>query len=211
MGELKLARLDRRRIGDFERLLTGREFGGCFCAFWDNAGPDWEPRCKERPRENFEDTRRRVIAGEQKGFLALREMDGAVVGWTGAGPKTAFPPLKDRPGSRLGPWEDSVWALACLAVGFPYRGLGYSKQMVALLVEEARAAGARTLEAYPLDPAEEDGAWRGLRPVYESLGFAVVGSEALREGRPRDLGGGTSPGEPSAGGPQVLRMEKALP
>ncbi|MEK7656830.1 MAG: GNAT family N-acetyltransferase [Elusimicrobiota bacterium] len=193
MGDLKLVRLDRRHIGDFERLLGSKEFGGCFCAFWNNPGSEWEARCKERPVENFEDTRRRVIAGEPRGFLAVREMDGAVVGWTGSGPKTAFPALKERPGSRLGPWEDSVWAVGCLAVGFPYRGLGYSKQIVALLVEEAKSAGAKTIEAYPLDPAGEDSAWRGLRPVFESHGFTVASAEPLAEG-----------------GPQVLRMERSL-
>jgi GNAT superfamily N-acetyltransferase len=176
MDTLKLIRLDRRRLGDFERLLAGKEFNGCFCSRWAGL-PDWSERCLKRPKENFEHTRSRVFSGEQAGFLALREMDGAVVAWTGAGPKTAFPGLKDRPGSRLGPWEDGTWVVACLSVAFAYRGLGYSGRIVELLVEEARRAGAKTLESYPIEPSPEGDAYRGGRRFYEGLGFSLADSE----------------------------------
>ncbi|MBI5242948.1 MAG: GNAT family N-acetyltransferase [Elusimicrobia bacterium] len=181
MDNLRLALLDRRRLGDFERLLGGREFGGCYCALWRLPAEGWEERCKERPRENFEDTRRRVIEGRHVGFLVIREADGVVVGWTGSGPKTAFPLMKDRPGSRLGPFEDSIWAVGCIAVAFSCRSQGYAREIVRLLVEEARKAGARAIEACPLESAEEAGAWRGSKAMYEALGFAAAGSEQANE------------------------------
>lgn len=191
MDDLKLVRLDRRRLGDFERLHGGREFGGCFCALWRAPQEGWVERCKTQPKDNFEDTRRRVLDGEHVGFLAIRESDGAVVGWTGSGPKTAFPLMKERPGSRLSPFEDSLWAVGCLAVPFVYRDLGYAREMVRLLVEEARAAGARAIEACPVEPAEESAAWRGSKSLFENLGFKAAGSEPLGERT-------------------VLRMEKVL-
>ena len=44
-----------------------------------------------------------------------------------------------------------------------------------------------------MDPAGEDSAWRGLRPLFEANGFTVANAEPL-----------------SAGGPQALRMERSL-
>lgn len=191
MAELRLAPLDSRRLSDFENLLSGREFGGCYCAVWTAYDEGWSQRCRQRPHENLEHTRRRVRAGEHAGFLAYREVDGALVAWTGAGPKTSFPLLKEKPGSRLGAWEDSVWAVACLAVSFPHRGEGVAGRVIELVLEKARAAGARSVEAYPADPEGEEDAYRGARGLYERLGFSVAESEALGERK-------------------VLRMERAL-
>jgi GNAT superfamily N-acetyltransferase len=191
MDNLKLIPMDRRHFGDFERLLGGREFGGCFCAVWRTPQDGWEERCKTRSRENFEDTRRQVIEGRHVGFLAVREQDGAVVGWTGSGPKTAFPLMKERPGSRLGSFEDSLWAVGCISVAFAYRGLGYSREIVRLVVEEARKAGAKAVEACPFETPCDDGASRGSKGMYEALGFVPAASEP-------------------AGDKTVLRMEKVL-
>jgi predicted GNAT family acetyltransferase len=99
--------------------------------------------------------------------------------------------MKDRPGSRLGPFEDSLWAVGCLAVPFAYRGLGYGREIVRLLLEEARAAGARAIEACPAEPADEETARRGSKTMFENLGFKAAGSE-------------------EAEGKTVYRMEKIL-
>ncbi|MFH1725579.1 MAG: hypothetical protein ABII00_13300 [Elusimicrobiota bacterium] len=188
---IKLQRLDARGFADFERLLSGREFGGCYCSRWADSDGQWADRCGSRPHENLECTRARLRAGEHVGFLAVRENDGAVIGWTGSGPKTAFPGLKDQPGSRLGPWSDSVWCVACLAIGFSYRDRGYVRPIVDLVVEEARRAGAVAVEAYPVDPGSEEEAYRGSRKLFEAAGFAVADTEP-------------------AGEAQALRMEKRL-
>ncbi|HBL17964.1 MAG: hypothetical protein A2X36_06605 [Elusimicrobia bacterium GWA2_69_24] len=175
---LKLNRLDPRRFADFERILSGKEFGGCFCAVWTSHDAGWEDRCRNHPEENLAHTRSRVAAGDHVGYLAYREADGAVVGWTAAGPKTAFPLLKQLPGSRLGPCDESVWAIGCLAVPFEHRGRGYARDMVKLLIEEARLAGAKTLEAYPAEPESEEDSYRAGRGMLEALGFVVVDREA---------------------------------
>ena len=99
--------------------------------------------------------------------------------------------MKERPGSRLSPFEDSLWAVGCLAIPFVYRDLGYAREMVRLLIEEARRAGAKAVEACPVEPADESAAWRGSKSLFESLGFKAAGSEPLGERT-------------------VLRMEKVL-
>lgn len=180
MSKLNLVPLDGRHMMHFERLMAGKEFGGCYCAVWTNAGPDWEARCKERPKENLASTEARVRAGEHVGFLLERDDDGAYVGWVAAGPKSSYPYLKDRPGSRLGP-VDGVWAIACLAMGFAHRGRGYSAEAVRLAVAAAKAAGAASIEAYPLDPAPEGSDYRGSRALYEKAGFAAAEGEPSGE------------------------------
>lgn len=190
MDTLKLVRLDKRRMGDFERLHARKEFRGCYCAVWTAHGPDWDERCLQRPTENLEHVRSRVVEGAHVGYLAIREEDGAVVGWAGAGPKSSFPLLAQRPASRQGESE-GTWSVVCLSVPFPCRGLGYAGRIVELLVEEARRAGVRRVEAYPVEPADERQAQRGSRKFYEALGFTVAGEES--EGEVRHL-----------------RMEKAL-
>lgn len=177
MDVLRLSALDKRRMQDFEHLLSGKEFGGCYCALWSNYDETWEERCKTRPQENLEHTRARVSARKHVGYLVIRDSDGAVVAWTGSGPKTAFPGMKERPGSRGGPFEDGVWAIGCVAIGRSYRGLGYSRQIVSAVVEEARKAGAKTIEAYPIEPAGEDQAYRGSKASYEALGFSEMGKD----------------------------------
>ena len=177
MDLLRLNLLDKRRIQDFEHLLSGKEFNGCYCAAWTNFDETWDERCKTRPQENFEHTRNRVAARQHVGYLVIRDSDGAVVAWTGSGPKTSFPRLKERPGSRTGPFDASVWSIGCLAIGRSYRGLHYSRQIVEHLVEEAKRAGAKTIEAYPIEPSGDDNASRGSKAMYEALGFTVAAQE----------------------------------
>ncbi|MCX5789275.1 MAG: GNAT family N-acetyltransferase [Elusimicrobia bacterium] len=191
MDRLRLAALDKRRIQDFEHLLSNKEFDGCYCSRWDTFAEPFEERCKNKPQENLAHTRAKVMARKHVGFLVLRDSDGAIVGWTGSGPKTAFAALKDRLGSRTGPFDDSVWAVGCMAIARTYRGLGYSRQIVEGLIEDARQAGAKTVEAYPIEPAGDDMAYRGTRRFYEGLGFTVAAQE-------------------QDGNYTVLRMEKTL-
>ncbi len=183
--------LDKRTMSDFERLLSGKEFGGCYCAVWTNCDDKWEERCRNRPHENLEHTRLRVRKGEHVGFLVARESDGAVVAWTGSGPKTGFPRLKKSPGARKGPCSKSVWAIGCLSVGFSFRGQGYVRKIVDLLVAAAAEAGAESIEAYPVEPPEEPAAYRGDRKLYAAAGFTVAD-------------------EDEQDGKKVLRMVKAI-
>lgn len=181
MSQLKLVRLDGRHMMHFERLMAGKEFGGCYCAVWTGFGPDWDARCKERPKENLAATEARVRAGEHVGYLLMRDDDGAFVGWVAAGPKSAFPYLGQRPGSRLGGTPDGVWAIACLALGFAHRGRGYSAEAVRLAVAEAKAVGATKVEAYPLEPSPEGCEYRGSKALYERAGFTAAEGEPSGE------------------------------
>lgn len=181
MSQIKLVPLDARHMMHFERLMAGREFGGCYCAVWTGAGPDWDAKCKERPKENLAATEARVRAGVHVGYLLMRDDDGAFLGWIAAGPKANFPYLSQRPGSRMGPQGDDVWSIACLAMALSHRGRGYSTEAVRLAILEAKAAGAKTLEAYPLEPAADGSGYRGSRELYEKAGFKAIEGEPSGE------------------------------
>jgi len=180
---LKLNRLDGRRLQVFEQLMSGKEFGGCFCAVWHNSEDpaQWKERCSERPEENLQDTQARVEAGAHVGYLVSREVDGTIVGWTGSGPKTNFTKASWWPGSQMGPQDDSAWVVGCLAMGFEHRSRGYTREIVELLAEEAAKAGASVLEAYPTDPCNDDSAWCGNKALFQQAGFEIVEEHSLGE------------------------------
>src|SRR5688572_8346051 len=98
---LTLEPLTAARLPEFRALLGGDEFGGCFCAVWTSFGSDWESRCGDSAQPNFAITARDVLAGRRAGYFVHDGPD--VVAWTGAGPKTSFPLLATKLGSRLSP------------------------------------------------------------------------------------------------------------
>ena len=97
-------------------------------------------------------------------------------------------------GSALGPREDyerlafskilappddtPVWSIVCFVVSRRARGQGVATRLLAAAIEYARAHGATTLEAYPVDgdrglvPAAN--AYGGPLSVFERAGFTVV-------------------------------------
>lgn len=177
-------------LGDFADVLGGPEFGGCFCAVWTAHGPDWEARCADPARPNLAVTRRRVEDGAHTGFL-VRD-GGALVAWTGAGPKTAFPMLATKLGSRLTPSTADVWAIGCIAVREGHRGCGVPDRIVEAVVALAAEAGASAVEAYPTRPWDEPRSYRGSERLYARHGFEVAGSEP-------------------AGDCEILLMRRAVP
>lgn len=172
---ISLEALGQDALDEFAGLLGGAGFGGCFCAVWTAFGPDWAARCQDPARPNLEETRRRVMRREHVGYLVRAEDE--LVAWTGAGPKTDFPGLATRLGSRRSEFVPQVWSIGCVAVRADLRGSGLSGRVVELVVAEARRNGARSVEAYPTRPWDEPRSYRGSRSTYERLGFVEVAGE----------------------------------
>lgn len=173
---LTLQPLSPAHLDAFAVLLGGPDFGGCFCAVWTHHGPDWVTRCGDPSRPNLAATRADVAAGRKPGFLAL--LDGEAVAWVGAGPRSEFPSLASRLGSRRSRRAGDSWFLGCLAVGADHRGRGLSERLVRAVLERARADGARWVEATPTDPWDEPRSYRGALSLYRRLGFVEVAREA---------------------------------
>lgn len=172
---LMLQPLKPEKLGIFKELLGSSDFGGCFCAVWTSFGEDWVDRCRDKAQPNFLITKSNVEAGHHVGFLIYHGDD--LIGWTGSGPKTDFPFLKTKLGSRLSSFSADIWSVGCLAVKEAYRGKGISDFIVKAVAEEARKKGATALEAYPTRPFHEPRVFRGTYQLYKRLGFSEIGAD----------------------------------
>lgn len=143
---LRLEALKPEKLDIFRELLGSNDFGGCFCAVWTSHSDDWVSRCNDKAQPNFFITKRNVEAGKHAGYFVYQ--GNSLVGWTGSGPKTTFPFLKTKLGSRLSEFSDNIWSVGCLSVRETFRGKGISDLIVRSISEEARSAGAVALEAY---------------------------------------------------------------
>jgi GNAT superfamily N-acetyltransferase len=172
---LTLQPLKEETLGIFKELLGSSEFGGCFCAVWTSHGDDWIARCHDKSQPNFLITEKNVLEGRHVGYLVYQGND--LIGWTGSGPKIAFPFLKTKLGSRLSDFSPKTWSIGCLAVKEAFRGKGLSDLIIQSVIDEATAKGADTLEAYPIKPFHEPRIFRGTYELYKRLGFVECGSE----------------------------------
>jgi len=172
---LTLDALSTANFAAFADLLGSPGFGGCFCAVWTAFGPDWGARCRDAARPNLARTRDDLIAGRRPGFLVRRGPE--VIAWTGAGPIGEFPGLASRLAARRSERTPDTWFLGCLAIAPTARGEGVGARIIARVMAEARAAGARRVEACPVDPWDEPRSYRGALSTYLRLGFR----EVLRE------------------------------
>ena len=174
--KLRLESLTRENWGSFAQLLGGAEFGGCYCAVWTHFGDDWSQRCRDADRPNLAATRRDLELGRRPGYL-VRDDRGAVLGWTGSGPRSEFPLLDRRLGARRSTRTDTTWCIGCVALSGEARGQGLSAQVIREVVALARKNGAPAIEAYPVDPWDEPRSYRGALSTYLSLGFREITRE----------------------------------
>ncbi|MBI5139039.1 hypothetical protein HZA26_00280 [Candidatus Nomurabacteria bacterium] len=84
-----------------------------------------------------------------------------MVGWTGSGPKTDFPFLKEKLGSRLSAFSKTIWSIGCLAIKESFRGKGLSDLIIKAIIQEAIVARATEIEAYPVRPFHEPRIFQG--------------------------------------------------
>lgn len=162
-------------LPSFRGLMGSKDFGGCFCAVWTSYGEDWGSRCADSSQPNFLVTQRNVKEGRHVGFLVYE--GDKLVGWTGSGPKTAFPFLKTKLASRQSKFSDEIWSIGCLTLAAEARGRNLSEEIVQAVAQEARLNRARLLEAYPTRPWDEPRMFRGSEGLYKRLGFTEISSE----------------------------------
>ena len=146
------------RWPDFERLFEAR--GGpkhCWCSVFRGVVP------KERPTPALKKAliRGRVERAEPVGILGY--LDGTPVAWCSVAPKSTFARLGPIDGDATRP--DALWSITCFFVPREYRGLGVTSRLIKAAVAHAKAHGARTVEAYPVDPRRRRiGSWGLSRP-----------------------------------------------
>lgn len=151
-----------------ELLDHGGPAARCWCMAW-RIGPEYRRRL---PEQNRADLHAITVAGPPPGLLALR--DGLAVGWCQITPRADVPAI-DRQW-RLRPVDDTpVWSITCFFVRKGHRRSGVTADLVAGAVDLARAAGARAVEAYPLDGAVSPSATStGYSSTFAAAGFVEV-------------------------------------
>ncbi len=173
--EIQLKALTPNDKDAFRTLLGSTDFGGCYCAVWTSYGDDWEKRCADSSQPNFFSTIQNLEKGRHIGYFVYS--GNQLIGWTGSGPKTSFPLMKMKLGSRLSEFSEELWSIGCLAVSSKFRGKNISEKIVRAVIDEARSKGAKAVEAYPVRPYHEPRMYRGSYKLFERLGFTEVGNE----------------------------------
>ena len=183
---ITFAPLTADRTGDFTALFGPR--GACYDCWCTG----FRLRPAERQTMGGQDKRllmqHRIHRGPPPGLLAYR--GAAAIGWMQIGPRADVPEWNN-PGRATAPLPDApatdpgVWAISCFFFAGHERGKGLSHAFVAEGVHFARAAGARLLEACPMDQAKRSksiGLFVGSTAVFQRAGFTEVARQ--KPGRP---------------------------
>ncbi|WP_460800113.1 GNAT family N-acetyltransferase [Microbacterium sp. GXF0217] len=139
------------RWDDVQHALSGGGDGrSCQCAWFTLTNAEFDRTTVDERRELLHDE---VDASPPPGLVAY--VDGAPAGWVRVGPRPAqrrIARTRMIVTSTPEPLDDeSVWAITCFVVRKEHRGLGLNAELLRSAVDLARASGARTVEAYPID------------------------------------------------------------
>lgn len=127
-------------------------FSHCWCTWWRQTGGEFARGIEDRGAGNRALMQSLVEAGSEPGLLAYR--DGQPVGWVSVAPRQQYGRvLRSR---RIGPpaeeaADERVWSVVCFWIPRAERGKGVATALLDGAVDHARARGATTLEAYPVD------------------------------------------------------------
>jgi GNAT superfamily N-acetyltransferase len=172
-ADLSIVPLTAERLPDLATLFDqGGDPKWCWCAWYRVANRTWT---NAKPPQNRALLEELATGVQAPGLVAYR--GDRVVGWVSLGPREDFERLAH---SRiLAPVDDRpVWSIVCFVVGKRERGQGIARAMLAAAIEHARANGATTLEAYPVDTGEgrlpSASVYKGTVSMFERAGFTVV-------------------------------------
>lgn len=169
------------RFDDLQLVLGARgQAARCQCQgyrlTWYEQHSDEVPARRELLRDQ---------AAEGHGLLAY--LDGDPVGWCSVAPRRDYARLrqttwKGRDEDRDDP---GVWAGTCFVTRAGFRRQGVSRALVGGTIDLTREGGARTLEAYPMQPAPgKDVPWGelhvGALSAFLAAGFRIVHTPSLR-------------------------------
>jgi ribosomal protein S18 acetylase RimI-like enzyme len=171
--ELTIMPLTPDRLNDLATLFDqGGDPRWCWCAWYRVANRNWS---NATPSDNRALLAKLATSAPAPGLVAYR--DDEVVGWVSLGPRadyerlarsTLLAPLDDRP----------VWSIVCFVVGRRERGQGIARALLDSAIDHARANGATTLEAYPVDTGggrlPSANIYKGTLSMFERAGFTVV-------------------------------------
>lgn len=166
--------------GDVERVFTTPgDPRTCWCQYFKVAGRDWEASDVAAFATALHDQSRRN--SPTPGLLAY--VEGEPAGWVAVEPRDNYPRLRRSRVVQRGSaeeWGDaSVWSIVCFVVRRDFRRQGVAGELVSAAIEHARVAGARIVEAYPIDVAQikstsPGSLYHGTVGMFRAAGFDEV-------------------------------------
>jgi len=154
----------------FEDLFGGRgACSRCWCMYW-RIGPGYRRQAPEANQAAFHAIVRR---GTPPGLIALS--GNRAVGWCQLTSRDDLAWLNR--GGKLGRGDEvPVWSISCFYVRIGQRRRGVTAALIDAAIDAAREAGARVLEAYPLDAeVTRSTSFTGYSSTFRRAGFKIVG------------------------------------
>ena len=175
MGDLTFRPLTKKDWPAFDALFgKSGACAGCWCMYWRLGRGEWKGPQSERGARNKVKFRRLVEKGPPPGLLAF---DGdTAVGWVAIQPRSAFPAL-ERSRFLRAVDDESVWSMPCFYIKSGHRGRGVMRALVEAATGYAAEAGARLIEAYPVDTEKRmaaASAYTGVATTFRKAGFETV-------------------------------------
>jgi GNAT superfamily N-acetyltransferase len=161
------------RWDDFAQLFGPRgACGGCWCMTPRLSRAEYQA---SKGAGNRRRMRARVTGGRVPGVLGY--LGAESVGWCSIEPRQEmvilrrsrlFQPVDDRP----------VWSISCLYIAPAWRRKGLSATLIGGAVDWARGRGAQIVEAYPVEPKQDEMppvfAYMGIASAFRAAGFREV-------------------------------------
>lgn len=165
------------RFDDAETALDSGDGPGCQCQWWLLTNAEFQKTSRDELTERFHAEMR---GDRAPGLIAY--VDGEPAGWVRVGPRLDQARLLRTRDVTIATDEpldaDDVWSVSCFVVRRAHRGQGLMKKLLDAAVSTARQAGARVVEAYPLDPTvtarSANQLYRGTVSMFEQAGFDIV-------------------------------------
>jgi ribosomal protein S18 acetylase RimI-like enzyme len=141
---------------DVEHALTGGGDGAsCWCQWFTIPRREFTAL----PKNELRDRLRHEVETLPLSPGLVAYIDDEAAGWVRISPRVGQPTLLRTRVVRAGgagPLNDpDVWAITCFVVRKEFRGLGVAKRLTKEAVEYAASHGARSIEAYPYDTAQQ--------------------------------------------------------
>lgn len=165
------------RFDDAETALDSGDGPGCQCQWWLLTNAQFQKTSRDDLTTRFH---AEMHGDRAPGLIAY--VDGEPAGWVRVGPRIDQARLlrtRDVTTATDEPLDaDDVWSISCFVVRTAHRGQGLMKKLLDAAVSTARDAGARVVEAYPLDPTvtkrSANQLYRGTVSMFEQAGFDIV-------------------------------------
>lgn len=166
------------RWDDLAELMGERgDPSRCWCQYYRGDGPY---RHQGRADNRAAMCSQVTTAAVPQGVLAYA--DGRPIGWCAVAPRADYPRLARMRAALATTDEPGLWSVTCFVVRVGHRRQGVAAGLLSAAVEFARRHGARTVEAYPVDPSVRptgsSGLFQGPLAMYLKAGFVEVARPA---------------------------------